>query len=41
VAQLNRDQIGAAAMTVVDAQGVPGFTIRAVADVLRVTPMAL
>jgi AcrR family transcriptional regulator len=41
VAQLNIKRIGAAALAVLDAQGVPGFTIRAVADKLGVTPMAL
>jgi AcrR family transcriptional regulator len=41
VAQLDRKRIAAAALAVVDAHGVAGFTIRAVAKVLGVTPMAL
>jgi AcrR family transcriptional regulator len=38
---LDRDQIAAAALAVVDAKGVSGFTIRAIAQVMGVTPMAL
>jgi TetR/AcrR family transcriptional regulator, tetracycline repressor protein len=38
---LDIDRIAAAAISVADKHGVSGFTIRAVAKVLRVTPMAL
>ena len=41
VAQLDRDRLAAAALGIVDTQGVSGFTIRAVAEALGVTPMAL
>jgi AcrR family transcriptional regulator len=41
LAQLNSERIADAALAVVDAKGVSGFTIRAVARVLGVTPMAL
>jgi AcrR family transcriptional regulator len=41
MAQLNRDRVAAAALKVLSLRGVPGFTIRAVAEVLGVTPMAL
>lgn len=40
-ADLDPERIGAAALAVVDKHGVSGFTMRAVADALRVTPMAL
>src|SRR5690349_12942228 len=39
--ELDTDRIAAAALSVVDKHGVGGFTMRAVADALRVTPMAL
>jgi AcrR family transcriptional regulator len=41
VAELDRERIAAAALAVVDAQGLAGFTMRAVASALGVTPMAL
>ena len=41
MAQLDRDQIASVALAVLDRHGVAGFTIRAVADALGVTPMAL
>jgi AcrR family transcriptional regulator len=41
LARLNRDQIAAAALTVIDEKGLAGFTIRAVADALGASPMAL
>jgi AcrR family transcriptional regulator len=41
VARLDIKRIGAAALAVLDAEGVQGFTIRAVANKLGVTPMAL
>ncbi|HYM33936.1 MAG TPA: TetR/AcrR family transcriptional regulator C-terminal domain-containing protein [Steroidobacteraceae bacterium] len=41
MAELDTDRIAAAALAVADKYGVEGFTMRAVADALRVTPMAL
>jgi AcrR family transcriptional regulator len=41
VAELDQERIAAAALTVVDEYGARGFTMRAVADALGVTPMAL
>ena len=41
MAKLDTDNIAAAALAIVDEYGVPGFTMRAVADALGVTPMAL
>jgi AcrR family transcriptional regulator len=41
VADLDQDRIAAAALAVVDERGARGFTMRAVADALGVTPMAL
>jgi AcrR family transcriptional regulator len=41
VAQLNTDVIAAAAFGVLDQHGVAGFSMRAVAEALSVTPMAL
>ena len=41
MAELTRERIARAALDVADAQGVTGFTMRAVADRLGVTPMAL
>ena len=41
MAELDSDRIANAALAVVDKHGVAGFTMRAVADLLRVTPMAL
>jgi AcrR family transcriptional regulator len=41
VAELDQDRIAAAALAVVDERGARGFTMRAVADALGVTPMAL
>jgi len=41
VMELDADRIAAAALAVADAQGVAGFTMRAVAQALGVTPMAL
>jgi AcrR family transcriptional regulator len=41
MAELDTDRIAAAALAVADKHGVEGFTMRAVADVLGVTPMAL
>ncbi|HXQ45444.1 MAG TPA: TetR/AcrR family transcriptional regulator C-terminal domain-containing protein [Caulobacteraceae bacterium] len=41
VAELDRERIAAAALAVADAGGIEGFTMRAVADALGVTPMAL
>jgi AcrR family transcriptional regulator len=41
LARLNKDQIAAAALAVIDEKGLAGFTIRAVADALGATPMAL
>lgn len=40
-AELDPDRIAAAALRVLDAGGLESFTMRAVADVLGVTPMAL
>jgi AcrR family transcriptional regulator len=39
--ELDRDRIAAAALRVADARGAAGFTMRAVAEELGVTPMAL
>jgi AcrR family transcriptional regulator len=39
--QLDRDQIAATGLAVLDQYGLAGFTIRAVAEALGVTPMAL
>ncbi|HEX4096447.1 MAG TPA: TetR/AcrR family transcriptional regulator [Caulobacteraceae bacterium] len=39
--ELDRDRIAAAALAVADERGFEGFTMRAVADALGVTPMAL
>ena len=41
MAQLDRDRIAATALAIVDKRGLAGFTIRAVAEALSVTPMAL
>jgi AcrR family transcriptional regulator len=41
LAQLDTQRIAAAALAVLDKKGVEGFTIRNVAESLRVTPMAL
>jgi AcrR family transcriptional regulator len=41
VARLDRDRIAAIALAIVDKRGLAGFTIRAVAESLGVTPMAL
>lgn len=41
MAELDKDRIAAAALAVADRHGVDGFTMRAVADALDVTPMAL
>ena len=41
VADLDRERIAAAALAVADAHGAAGFTMRAVAEALGVTPMAL
>jgi AcrR family transcriptional regulator len=41
LADLTRDRIAAAALRVADEHGAEGFTMRAVADSLGVTPMAL
>jgi AcrR family transcriptional regulator len=41
VAELDRERIAAAALAVADARGFEGFTMRAVANALGVTPMAL
>ena len=41
MAELDQERIAAAALDVVDERGVGGFTMRAVADALGVTPMAL
>jgi AcrR family transcriptional regulator len=41
LAELDRERIAAAALAVADARGFDGFTMRAVAEVLGVTPMAL
>jgi AcrR family transcriptional regulator len=41
MARLDPERIAAAALAVVDRHGVSGFTMRAVAKALRVTPMAL
>ena len=41
MAELDLDRIAAAALAVADKHGVEGFTMRAVADALGVTPMAL
>jgi AcrR family transcriptional regulator len=41
MAQLNTDVIAAAAFGVLDQHGIAGFSMRAVAESLRVTPMAL
>jgi AcrR family transcriptional regulator len=41
VAELDKERIAAAALAVADEHGVAGFTMRAVAESLDVTPMAL
>ena len=41
MAELDAELIAAAALAIVDAQGLSGFTMRAVAQALDVTPMAL
>lgn len=41
MSQLNTQVIAAAAVSVLDERGIPGFTMRAVAEALSVTPMAL
>jgi AcrR family transcriptional regulator len=41
MAELDIDRIAAAALAIADKHGVDGFTMRAVADALDVTPMAL
>jgi AcrR family transcriptional regulator len=41
MADLDADSIAAAALSIADKHGVDGFTMRAVADALDVTPMAL
>ena len=41
MAELDTDRIGGAALRVADAHGADGFTMRAVAEALGVTPMAL
>ena len=41
MAELDQQRIAAAALAVVDERGARGFTMRAVADALGVTPMAL
>jgi AcrR family transcriptional regulator len=41
MAELDRDRIAAAALAIADKHGVDGFTMRAVANALDVTPMAL
>ena len=41
MAELDSHRIAAAALAVVDKHGIAGFTMRAVADALGVTPMAL
>lgn len=41
MAELDRDRIAAAALAVADKHGLSGFTMRAVAKALGVTPMAL
>jgi AcrR family transcriptional regulator len=41
MAELDADRIAAAALAIADARGVQGFSMRAVADALSVTPMAL
>ena len=41
MARLSKEQIAAAALAVVDEKGSAGFTIRAVADALGASPMAL
>jgi AcrR family transcriptional regulator len=41
MAELDTDRIAAAALAIADKHGVDGFTMRAVADTLGVTPMAL
>ena len=41
MAELDKDRIAAAALRVANKHGVEGFTMRAVAEVLDVTPMAL
>ncbi|HEY2594791.1 MAG TPA: TetR family transcriptional regulator [Chloroflexota bacterium] len=41
MAELDREKIAAAALAVADERGIDGFTMRAVADMLGVTPMAL
>ena len=41
MAELDKDRIAAAALAIADKHGVDGFTMRAVADALDVTPMAL
>ena len=41
MAQLDKDRIAATALAIVDKRGLSGFTIRAVAEALGVTPMAL
>jgi AcrR family transcriptional regulator len=41
MAQLDKNRIAAAALAILDKKGVAGFTIRAVADALGASPMAL
>jgi len=41
VVQLDRERIATVALALVDKRGLPGFTMRAVAGALGVTPMAL
>jgi len=41
LARLNREQIAASALSVIDEKGLAGFTIRSVADALGVSPMAI
>jgi len=41
MAELDRDRIAAAALSIANKRGVRGFSMRAVADALGVTPMAL
>lgn len=41
MAELDREKIAVAALAVADERGIDGFTMRAVADMLGVTPMAL
>jgi AcrR family transcriptional regulator len=39
--RLNKEKIAAAGLALIDAKGMSGFTIRAVAEALRASPMAL